>query len=82
MKTRLEIMTDLIDMQNAKIISCEVDLITYNRKNLIVKDAKETAFYQQKIKELEAIKKRAEETIEILNDMIKKEATKDGKAVN
>lgn len=75
-KTRIELMADLINVQNSRVISCEVDITNYTRKTLVIKDAQQSAVYESKLKELKAIKERAEETIKILTDMIKKEGIK------
>ena len=70
MKTKIDHLTDLLEAQEAKIIACDIDLVIYNRKTIIVTDAKETAYFNQKIAELKAIKARAEETIKVISDMI------------
>ena len=78
MKTKIEHLSDILEAQEAKIIACDIDLVIYNRKNIIVTDAKESAYFNQKIAELKAIKARAEETIKVIKDMIagdKKEKT-------
>ena len=78
MKTKIEHLSDILEAQEAKIIACDIDLVIYNRKNIIVTDAKESAYFDQKIAELKAIKARAEETIKVIKDMIagdKKEKT-------
>jgi hypothetical protein len=78
MKTKIEHLSDLLEAQEVKILACEIDLVIYNRKTIIITDAKESAYFNQKIAELKAIKARAEETIQVIKDMIagdKKEKT-------
>lgn len=78
-KTRLEILIDILNVQQNRVVACEIDLTIYNRKNLIVKDQKESAYYRQKIAELTAVKGRAEETIEIITKLIDEEKKKKDK---
>jgi hypothetical protein len=75
-KTRSELIGEIIDAQNLKIISCEVDLTLYERRNLIVKNDKEAEFYTKKIQELKTIKERAEETLVVLMGLLETEAKK------
>jgi protein associated with RNAse G/E len=78
MKSKIDHLTDIMEAQEAKIIACDIDLTIYNRKLIIVTDSKETAYFNQKVNELKAIKARAEETIEVIKNMIagdKKEKT-------
>jgi hypothetical protein len=70
MKTKIEHLSDLLEAQEAKIIACDIDLTIYNRKLIIITEAKETAYFTQKVAELKAIKARAEETIQVIKDMI------------
>lgn len=81
MKTDLEILFDILDKQRTTVIACDIDLTVYNRKALIVKDAKASAFFDQKIHELKAVKERAEETIEVIKKKIA-ETDKANKNVN
>lgn len=73
MKTKIEHLSDLLEAQEAKIVACDIDLTIYNRKLIIVTDSKETAYFTQKVAELKAIKARAEETIQVIKDMIASE---------
>jgi hypothetical protein len=83
MKTKIEHLTDILEAQEAKIIACDIDLTIYNRKLIIVTESKETAFFTQKVAELKAIKARAEETIEVIKEMISKDKkSKEDKILN
>ena len=73
MKTKIEYLSDLLEAQEAKIVACDIDLTIYNRKLIIVTDSKETAYFTQKVAELKAIKARAEETIQVIKDMVASE---------
>lgn len=73
MKTKIEHLSDLLEAQEAKIVACDIDLTIYNRKLIIVTDSKETAYFTQKVAELKAIKARAEETIQVIKDMVASE---------
>jgi hypothetical protein len=69
-KTKLDHLYDLLNSQEARIVACEVDLTVYNRKLLVIKDEKTEAFFKQKISELESIKARSIETVDIIKKMI------------
>lgn len=70
MKTREERLNEIMETQESKILACDIDLTIYNRKLIVVVDPKETAYFNQKVAELKAIKARAEETIEVIKDML------------
>lgn len=83
MKTKIEHLSDLLEAQEAKIVACDIDLTIYNRKLIIVTDSKETAYFTQKVAELKAIKARAEETIQVIKDMIaSKKKEKSDRVIN
>jgi len=80
-KESIDHLIDILNSQNQKIIACDVDLIVYNRKLIIVSDANSTAYLKKKVDELKAIKARAEETVEVINKQIDEELKK-GKKKN
>jgi hypothetical protein len=77
MKTRLELLQDLLETNQRKLIGDEIDLALFNRKNLISKEPQITKALEVKISQIKAQKAYTEEAIAEIEKMIKDELKKD-----
>jgi hypothetical protein len=79
MKTRLQHLTEILEQQRGKVIACEIDLIVYNRKLIVVKDQNALNYFNKKVEEIKAVKARAEETVNVIEKLIIDEGKKGSK---